>query len=291
MRMARRVVRDRGAVLKLFDEIAPRFVGRAGGYTRIVKLGQRPGDAAPMSLLELMPDDGGVRPQARVLQGRRPRAKGAAKAETKAAGKAEAKGAKGAKPAAEAVKKAAAAKASPRARRQVARQVDFRPGRRPGALQFRRSSCRTVWERGRLGLADATKERIAWTPARGPKWRRTSSMFGPRSDSTSRSRSISRAITTSTPGLTQNISSGGVFIATSAIRKIGDRITLKFSLPGSAETLAVETEVRWIRENSALHKVDGATGMGVRFVNLSPAAAAAIQKFVESRDSLYYDDE
>jgi len=92
-------------------------------------------------------------------------------------------------------------------------------------------------------------------------------------------------------GLTQNISSGGVFIATNALRKIGDRITLKFSLPGTGETLAVETEVRWIRENSALHKVDGATGMGVRFVNLSPAAATAIQKFVESRDSLYYDDE
>ena len=92
-------------------------------------------------------------------------------------------------------------------------------------------------------------------------------------------------------GLTQNISSGGVFIATNAIRKIGDRITLKFSLPGTNETLAVETEVRWIRENSALHRVDGATGMGVRFVNLSPAAAAMIQKFVESRDSLYYDDE
>jgi uncharacterized protein (TIGR02266 family) len=92
-------------------------------------------------------------------------------------------------------------------------------------------------------------------------------------------------------GLTQNISSGGVFIATSAIRKIGDHITLKFTLPGSGETLAVETEVRWIRENSALHKVEGAMGMGVRFVNLSPAAATAIQKFVESRESLYYDDE
>ena len=58
VRMARRVVRDRGAVMKLFDEIAPRFEGRRGGYTRIVKLGQRPGDAAPMSLLELMPDEG-----------------------------------------------------------------------------------------------------------------------------------------------------------------------------------------------------------------------------------------
>src|ERR1041384_1051166 len=61
VRMARRVVRDRGAVLKLFDELAPRYFGRQGGYTRIVKLPQRPGDAAPMSLLELIPEgDGGA---------------------------------------------------------------------------------------------------------------------------------------------------------------------------------------------------------------------------------------
>jgi len=58
VRMARRVVRDRGAVLKLFDELAPRSVGRAGGYTRIIKLPQRPGDAAPMSMLELLSEDG-----------------------------------------------------------------------------------------------------------------------------------------------------------------------------------------------------------------------------------------
>jgi large subunit ribosomal protein L17 len=56
VRMARRVVRDRTAVVKLFDEIGPRFLARHGGYTRIVKIGQRPGDAAPMSLLELVPD-------------------------------------------------------------------------------------------------------------------------------------------------------------------------------------------------------------------------------------------
>jgi large subunit ribosomal protein L17 len=63
VRMARRVVRDRGAVLKLFDELAPRFLGRQGGYTRIVKLPQRPGDAAPMSLLELLPEDEGSAPK------------------------------------------------------------------------------------------------------------------------------------------------------------------------------------------------------------------------------------
>jgi uncharacterized protein (TIGR02266 family) len=93
-------------------------------------------------------------------------------------------------------------------------------------------------------------------------------------------------------GLTQNISAGGLFIATNVIRRIGDRITLKFSFPGSDKPIEVETEVRWIRENSALQRVgDGSTGMGVRFINLSPEASAAIQNFLQSRDSLYYDDE
>ena len=55
---ARRLVagrlNDPQVVKKLFDEIAPRFADRPGGYTRVVKLGQRPGDAADMVLLELV---------------------------------------------------------------------------------------------------------------------------------------------------------------------------------------------------------------------------------------------
>jgi len=58
MRMTLRAVRDRDAVLKLFEEIAPRFLARHGGYTRVMKIDQRPGDAAPMALLELIPADG-----------------------------------------------------------------------------------------------------------------------------------------------------------------------------------------------------------------------------------------
>ncbi|HYC56939.1 MAG TPA: 50S ribosomal protein L17 [Candidatus Binatia bacterium] len=52
-RRARAYIRTDEAVFKLFSEVAPRFAQRAGGYTRIIKLGQRIGDAAPISLVEL----------------------------------------------------------------------------------------------------------------------------------------------------------------------------------------------------------------------------------------------
>jgi large subunit ribosomal protein L17 len=60
MRMARRVLKEPEALAKLFRDIAPRYLGRPGGYTRVLKMGQRPGDAAPMSLIELIP--GGAKP-------------------------------------------------------------------------------------------------------------------------------------------------------------------------------------------------------------------------------------
>ena len=57
-------LRDRDIVVKLFNELGPRFKARPGGYTRILKMGFRVGDNAPMALVELVdraetaPEDG-----------------------------------------------------------------------------------------------------------------------------------------------------------------------------------------------------------------------------------------
>jgi large subunit ribosomal protein L17 len=56
-RQALSIVMEKDVVNKLFAEAAERFGSRAGGYTRIVKLGRRPGDAAPVSMIELIAED------------------------------------------------------------------------------------------------------------------------------------------------------------------------------------------------------------------------------------------
>lgn len=53
-RQAGRFIQDRTILKKLFDEVGTRFAGRPGGFTRVLKLGPREGDAAEMALLELL---------------------------------------------------------------------------------------------------------------------------------------------------------------------------------------------------------------------------------------------
>lgn len=53
-RQALSIIREKNVVYKLFDEAAELFGAVSGGYTRIIKIGRRPGDTAPISMIELI---------------------------------------------------------------------------------------------------------------------------------------------------------------------------------------------------------------------------------------------
>jgi uncharacterized protein (TIGR02266 family) len=88
-------------------------------------------------------------------------------------------------------------------------------------------------------------------------------------------------------GFTQNISSGGLFIATRAPMRVGSRFPIRFGLPGLSAQLEINVIVRWVRD---VENPDE-RGMGVQFESLSAPAREAINAFIKQRESLFYDDE
>lgn len=89
-------------------------------------------------------------------------------------------------------------------------------------------------------------------------------------------------------GLTQDISSGGLFIATSIMYRVGERLRVRFSLPGQKQPITADAEVRWVRDPRAM-KTDAPEGIGLRFVDLPANAHSEISEFLSRRESLFYD--
>ncbi len=90
-------------------------------------------------------------------------------------------------------------------------------------------------------------------------------------------------------GFAENISSGGLFIATHLLKPVGERLEIVLTLPGAPEPIRAMGEVRWVREYSERSNVP--PGVGIRFVNLPDDAARAIEAFVKDREPLFYDDD
>jgi large subunit ribosomal protein L17 len=84
-RQALGIVCDKAVVRKLFDTLASRFKDRPGGYTRIIKIGRRRGDAAPVSLIELVGSGENAEPPSGTRKARGRRLRRATGAEGKAA--------------------------------------------------------------------------------------------------------------------------------------------------------------------------------------------------------------
>ena len=89
-------------------------------------------------------------------------------------------------------------------------------------------------------------------------------------------------------GLTQDLSSGGLFVATISRPPLGERVRVRITLPTSPTPLDILTVVRWVRTRD-VPGGGGKAGVGLLFLELSPQAQQAIESFLAQRESLFVD--
>src|SRR5947209_3659544 len=85
-----------------------------------------------------------------------------------------------------------------------------------------------------------------------------------------------------------NISEGGVFIATRELKPIGSQMEMTIRLPDPFGLVWTTGQVRWIRETAA--NADAPLGMGIRFESLSEESLRAIRGFLASRPPISLDE-
>ena len=89
-------------------------------------------------------------------------------------------------------------------------------------------------------------------------------------------------------GLTENLSEGGLFVATHKPLPIGALVELRFRVPGYDTVVEAEGEVRWVRMDGGGR--DAVPGMGVRFRRLEPGDAARVTAFLRNREAIFFDE-
>jgi uncharacterized protein (TIGR02266 family) len=90
-------------------------------------------------------------------------------------------------------------------------------------------------------------------------------------------------------GFSENISEGGLFVATHDYKHMGERMQIEFSIPDGGEPMTLDCVVRWTRPyNSTCPEM--VPGMGLEFTNLTPWQEDRIQHFVEQlREPMFVD--
>lgn len=89
-------------------------------------------------------------------------------------------------------------------------------------------------------------------------------------------------------GFMEDISEGGLFVATYNLQPLGTKMDLRFTLP-NGQVVQVEGEVRWLRDPRD-ENLDAPPGMGIMFGEIAPEDREAIQAFIEARSPLFFED-